>query len=566
MYLIGSLHHSLRNILEQNRPLFWAVLVFSFFINLLMLSIPLYLLQVYGKVIPSHSFDSLYFLTGMVTIALLVLAALERVRHKLFSSLGSYLNATLSKEVLETILQKSADKTSPKSIKGLVHMDAVQRFLSGSQVSALLDVPWTPLYLLILFLLHPVLGLVVSVTAGFLVILGVVNEKVSRQLLKDSDNANKDSFDKAAHFADNADVVEAMGMRSNVLQRWHDIAAQTRLKQVQNTDMEMKIRSMLKFARLLLQVAVISTATWLILQGELAPGASIAAILLMRQAVTPLESSIQSWSQFIKAREAFFAINQYLHDNEKHKKALNLPSPAGRLALEDVGFRYSGTPHPVFDKVGLSIRPGEIIALTGKMGTGKSTLARVLVGLLEPSRGKVRLGDYDLALWDSRQLGPCVGYLPQKVSLFSGTVRENISRLQQTEVEKVIQAAKLVRIHDMIESWPDSYETDVGEGGEKLSGGQRQMIALARAIYGVPKIVVLDEPDAGMDKESLAALAITLQHLKNKGSMIIIITHNHDMQRFADTVYELSRGRLKRIDPEEEKKQTSKVVDFVRKA
>ncbi|MEB4589956.1 ATP-binding cassette domain-containing protein [Candidatus Thiothrix sp. Deng01] len=565
MYLIENLHPSLQKILDQNAPTFRAILVFSFFINLLMLSIPLYLLQVYSKVIPSHAFDSLYFLTGMVMVALSVLAALERVRHKLFSKFGAFFDEMINQQVLETILKKSADKAAPKSIKGLVHLDTVQRFLSGSQVIFLLDIPWTPLYLSILYLLHPVLGIVVSLAAVFLIILGLINEKVSRQLLQDSENANKDRFDKAAHFASNADIIESMGMRPNVLDRWGSIAEQTQGKRAKNSTLEMHIRTTLKFSRLLLQVVVVSVATWLILNKELSPGSTIAAVLLMRQAVTPLESAIQSLSHFIKAREAFFGINEYLHDGEKFKKPLNLPAPTGKLVLESVGFRYSGSPQPVFDKVNLTITPREIIALTGKMGTGKSTLARILVGLLEPSRGKVHLGSHDLSLWDSRQLGPHVGYLPQKASLFSGTVRENISRLEQGEIEKVIQAAKLVRIHNMIENWPDSYEMDVGEDGQKLSGGQRQMVALARAIYGLPKLIVLDEPDAGLDKEGLASLAIALQLLKNKGSIVVIITHNPSMHRFADAVYELSSGRLKRIDDENSQKPT-KVVDFVRKA
>lgn len=533
----------LKTVLASYRRAFRAALVFSFFISLLMFSIPLYLLQIYDKVIPSRSTDTLIVLTVIVLGAILTLSILEATRRRIFRKAAADFELQIGQHLLSSAISKSSSRAT-SSVNVLKDLTRLRNFLSSSGLISILDLPWTPVFIAFLFYLHIYIGSLALIGSLILVGLAILHVITSRKSVIESDTLNKHSSETAKTYVNNADVIQAMGMQKQVLERWQDQNTTALLQSNAVNKNRACFTSLAKIVRLLLQVSVIFLAAWLIVQGQLTAGATIAGVLLMRRAISPIEGAIKSWKTFQKSRASLRNIEKYLKSSPTLKNHKSMPIPEGDLVLEKLIYRLKGEKHALLKGINLKIQAGEAIAVVGSTAVGKSTLSRLVVGLTQPTSGRVLLGGFELKLWTSDELGPHVGYLPQDVKLFSGTIRENIARLQSNDIEKVVEAAKMANVHDVVLKMPHGYETEVGEGGSLLSGGQRQRIALARAVYGSPCLVVMDEPDANLDDDGKAALAVAINKLKSRGAVVFVVTHQKQIRKFVDKVYRISSRGL----------------------
>ncbi|MGB5325351.1 MAG: type I secretion system permease/ATPase [Pseudomonadales bacterium] len=534
----------LRSCIDLQRKKIFAILSFSFVVNLLMLTIPLYMLQIFNRVLPSRSPDTLIFLTLIVGFCLFTLTLLENTRQSVLSRLGSWLDKRLGGFVLSGSISRSVDKCRPSSAQGLRDLATIRRLFSNGAIFPILDIPWTPLFLLVLFMLHPAIGAITLAGSILLFCLAYYNEVSTRALTLKASDSSAASLRYAASVLRNADAIQAMGMRNGVIATWdkqhnRNVELNSELQQRNH-----KATSISRFINVMLSVAVIFTAAWLVLNNALTAGGLIASILLMRRAVAPVERSISSWKILQNARAAFKNVDRRLNLAPEFSKHPPLPLPAGYLSVRNVSFSYSNRTTPTLQSVTLKVHPGEVIGLTGNTAAGKSTLGRLIVGLAEPDSGYVRLDGIDVSRWREEDIGPHIGYLPQSSELFAGTVEENIARMGSVISEEVMKAAQMAGVHEMILQFPHAYSTEIGEDGSFLSAGQRQRIALARAVYLGPKLLVLDEPDANLDVEGKIALASTIEIMKSRGAIIVFISHQEKVLRFADTVLRLRKGKV----------------------
>lgn len=538
-----SIHPYLRSITKSYKKGFKAVVVFSFFINLLMLAVPIYLLQVYDKIIPNNSSDTLYFLSAAVVLALVTLAALELLRSKILAKLGVWFNEKLGRHLLGSSIA-GAGGASQSSVNGLKDLAKLRDFTTSSALTSLLDLPWVPLYIAILFYIHPVIGSLVLVGALVLFGIAIVNELTTKPTIEETGESSNKTIDMAESLVRNADAIKSMGMRSRLISRWEKQQDESLTKKYEVDKKRAKTNALVKLIRLILQVVVIATAAILILKSELTSGATIATILLMRNAISPLERSIIAWRSVLNARSAYHKINKSLSLSPDLQAQNNSQFSRGALELDGVRFRYSGSKKALFYGINFSLQPGEAIAMVGASASGKTTLSKLLTGILTPSSGTLKLNGVDISTFDSEVLGNHIGYLPQSVELFSGTVRENIARMNEGSIEEVVYAAKLVGLHDTIMSFSEGYDTQIGENGVFLSGGQRQRIGIARAVYGNPSLVILDEPDSNLDVAGKVALVMAIRRLKAFKSIVIIITHHENIHQFVDKIYDLQKKRF----------------------
>ncbi len=534
---------SLSKALARCRISFLAVAIFSFGINLLTLIIPIYMLQLINNVIPNGSTNTLLLLTGIAVTGLIVLSALDGIRARIMMQIGYWLDQQIGGDVLGSSIQRSLRRGRAPSVQGLRDLATLRSFLTGSNLIPILDVPWTPIFIAVIFMLHPWIGVMTIAGAVMLFGLALANEIATRRKHAEASDSTDDTLDHAQAVTRNADVIEAMGMRGNVVRRWSKKNAAALALQSAASSRGAKVLAIAKFARMGLQIAVLGTGAYLVIKGQLTIGAMIACVLLMRRAVAPLERSISSWKSVVSARRAYDRVKRRLESAEKIDWRVPLWTPRGNVSVNALTYRPSSTSSTVLKRVSFELVPGEVLGAVGPSGAGKSTLAALLLGTLAPSSGHVRLDGIDIHLWDRTHLGPYLGFLPQNVELFEGTVRENIARMGDGNDETVVTAARLAGVHDMVVHLPDGYETEIGHDGAILSGGQRQRIALARAIYGEPKLIVLDEPDANLDREGQEALGNAILQLKQRGATIVLITHRREMLQYTDKILMLARGR-----------------------
>ena len=415
-----------------------------------------------------------------------------------------------------------------------------------------MDAPWTPIFIVVIFMLHPLLGWISL--AGALVLFGLAfsNELATRGLLVRAGGASVGALRQAEAAVRNADAVEAMGMMPALIRRWHASNAEALALQSDASMRSGVITALSKFARLALQIGILGTGAWLVILNELTPGAMIAGSILMGRALAPVEQAISTWRSMIAARGAYERVKEQLDESEPRGRAMPLPPPSGRLSVEGVSFVHPGAEAPTLRAVSFQLQPGETLGLIGPTAAGKTTLARLLVGNLVPRAGHVRLDAMDVARWETEDLGRHIGYLPQDVELFGGTVRENIARMDVGDAEAVVAAARLAGVHDMVLRLPKGYDTEIGEGGTALSGGQRQRIALARAVYGSPRLIVLDEPNANLDGEGEEALVKAIGVLHDEGVSIVVIAHRPSILQTADQVLVLKAGAVQGLGPRDE--------------
>jgi ATP-binding cassette subfamily C protein/ATP-binding cassette subfamily C protein EexD len=431
--------------------------------------------------------------------------------------------------------------------QSLRDVDSMREFVVGAGIIAFCDAPWVPIFIAACFLLHPWLGIVALIGALVIFALALANELATRSILSEASGASVEANTYVSASINNAETVHAMGMSSAMLDRWGSAHRNVLRLQARASDRAGSIMGAFKAVRMSLQVAILGVGGYLVIHGDLTPGAMIAASILMGRALAPVEAAVGQWKQFVGARTAWKRVQAILNNVPVENKSMSLPTPKGAINLEAVVVVPPGGRSATLKGVTLAIEPGEVVAVIGPSGAGKSSLARAIVGVWPVVQGSIRIDGSDIVHWNSEDLGRHMGYVPQEVELFSGTVAENIARFGEVVPDEVIRAAKMCGAHEMIQRLPDGYSTMVGDGGRNLSGGQRQRIALARALHGSPAVIVLDEPNASLDTEGEAALTEAIVAARASGSTVIVISHRTALLNHVDKVAVIMDGTLRRF-------------------
>ena len=529
--------------LRRYRAFFLYAGFFSFFINLLLLVPALFMLQVFDRVLASRHEETLVLLTILTVGALLTMMVLEVIRLMLLARAAVTVDKQLGPKLLATSLHSARDPAASENLLGMRDLATLRSFLAGPGILALFDVPWLPVYLLVIFLFHPLMGVVATLGALALFALARLNERLTRTPLERLQEAGR----RAGRFVDeglrNATVVGALGMVAGLTRAWSRLNQNVIDSQLASSYRAAQINAAIKFMRQFVQVAMLGTGAWLVIERDVSPGVMIAATILLGRALAPMETMIAGWRSLVDARNAAARLREVIDARESPEQPTALPASKGELTVDKVTFIRAPN-HHILKGVSFTLRPGESLAILGPSAAGKSTLARLIVGVWKPTTGIVRLDGADVSAWERGALGPHIGYLPQDVELFAGTVSANIRRLGERDDEAVTRAAMRAHAHRMILQLPNGYDTEIGEGGRLLSGGQRQRIALARALYGSPRLVVLDEPNANLDEEGELALMHTIRALREEQVTVVLVTHRPAIVAKMDKVLVLREGAV----------------------
>ncbi len=507
------------------RSAFRSVGVFSAVINLLMLVPSLYMLQVYDRVMTSQNETTLLMLTLMVLGAFLLQAGLEFVRSFMLVRVGAQLDMQLNQRIYTASFEQQLRRGGGNASQALADLNTVRQFVTGQGLFAFFDAPWFPIYLVVIFLFDWVLGVFAVCGVATLVLLAWANERVSRQPLAEANSMAVTAGQLANNNLRNAEVIEAMGMLPALMERWFALHGRFLQLQADASEKAGIVMATTKFFRTALQSLILGIGALLALEGRITPGMMMVGSVLMGRALAPVEQLIGVWKTWSSTRSAWQRLSELLAAHPPRRDAMSLPAPQGHLALEGVVAAPPGGSTPVIRQLSLQLPAGEVLGIIGPSGSGKSTLARLLVGVWPSAAGSVRLDGADVYQWNKAELGPHLGYLPQDIELFAGTVGENIARFGPVDAERVIEAARRAGVHDMVLRLPKGYDTALRDGGEGLSGGQKQRLGLARALYGDPALVVLDEPNSNLDDAGEQALATALQDLRQRGKTVVVISH-----------------------------------------
>jgi ATP-binding cassette, subfamily C, bacterial exporter for protease/lipase len=504
---------------------FWTVGTFSAITNLLMLVPSLYMLQVYDRVLASRNEMTLIMLTVLMLGAYLLMSGLELVRSYVLVRVGARFDLNLNKRIYTASFEQNLKHAGGNAGQALSDLTTIRQFLTGNGLFAFFDAPWFPIYLAVIFFFEPALGWFALGGTLVLVILAYVNERVTKKPLGEANSMAIASTTMATNNLRNAEVIESMGMLPNLIGRWYKTHGKFLQLQAEASEKAAKVASATKFVQVSLQSLVLGYGALLVLENRMTPGMMIAASILVGRALAPVQQVIGVWKSFSGTRSAFGRLSHLLEANPARAAGMPLPKPQGAMSVESVTAGPPGAKLPVIKGLSFNIMPGDVLGVIGPSGSGKSTLARLLVGVWPATLGKVRLDGADIFQWNKGELGPHVGYLPQDIELFGGTVSENIARFGEIDSEKVVLAARRAGVHDMILHMPEGYDTKLGDGGAGLSGGQKQRIGLARAMYGDPSLIVLDEPNSNLDDVGEQALVQAVLDLRQRGKTIVLITH-----------------------------------------
>ena len=529
----------LQQAIAGGRNIFWIIGLFSFFINLLMLVGPFYMLQVYDRVLTSGSIPTLIFLTIAAVGLNLVSALLEWLRSRILIRLNGRLEKSLRQSLFAGLFKSGGRDSQP-----LKDLETTRGFISGNGLVTFFDAPWAPIFLTLIFVFHPLLGFIATLGAVFLFLVAVLTELLTRKVLikSSTDTGAANKFVEGALL--NREVVMALGMLPGMYAKWHEKYEGGHAAQALAADRSGMLNAIAKFIRPVLQIAMLGTGAWLVLNQEVSPGVMIASSIVMGRALAPVQGAIGSWKGFVLARSAYSRLKEFYSGLEDVKLQSSLPKPKGHITVE----RAVGAPPrsevPVIKGISFNIPAGSSLGIIGPSASGKSTLARLLTGVWAPTSGKVRLDGVDISKWDHQELGPNLGYLPQDVELFDGTVLDNINRFSDGDPAIAIEAAQKAGIHEMILALPNGYDTLIGPMGSVLSGGQRQRIGLARALYGNPALIVLDEPNSNLDSDGEEALKSAILRLQEKSQTLVIISHRPAIINVVDHVMILKSGMI----------------------
>ena len=533
------------------RDALFLVLVFSFFVNLLVLTSPIYMMQVYDRVLVTGQVETLLLLSLIVLVALAVLGLLEGVRGQLLTRLGRYLDLALRDPILLHAVARSQATGTPNR-KIIDDLGQVRSYLGSPAILPFIDGPWVPFFVAITFMLHPWLGVLSLTSAALLVAMTLVNDYLSRRLVRDAAAQQAIASEFAMQAMQNSEVVHAMGMRDAVGARYRKhVEAQSQANQ-RAGDIGAIFQAATKTLRIAVQSAALGLGAYLVIKGELTPGGMIAASIILGRALAPIEQGIGSWRQFVGARDAYKDVREFLSAIPADDGRIALPDIKGRISVEDVTYKLPDADRPILRRISFTIEPGQVMALVGPSASGKSTLCRLLVGAAMPTLGSVRLDGAEVTSLNAADVRRSIGYMPQTVELFAGTVKDNIARLDRVDEQAVVEAARLAGCHEMILRLDGGYETEIGPRGAFLSGGQRQRIGLARALYGMPRVLVLDEPNSNLDQEGETALIEAILAAKRAGVTVIVVNHRSTLLNPVDKLGVLRDGMLERFGDRDE--------------
>ncbi len=541
-----SADHLLKQAFRQARPPLLSVALFSLFINLLMLTAPIYMLQIYDRVLVSRSVDTLLLLTAVALGALVIFCILEVLRARVLVRVGSRFDQGLANPLFQTTMRSNT------GIQPLRDLEAIRGFLTGTPLLALFDVPWTPIYIALIYVLHPWLGHLALVGAVLLFGVALANDLLIRAPLKRAGGETSLAHQFADSTSRNRDAIEAMGLLPGLTRVWHRWHEAGIAFQALASDRAGFVTGSAKFLRITLQIGILGVGAYLAINETISPGVMIAAAIISSRAMAPVEASISGWRSLLTTREAHDRLRSHLEAHAPTGESMPLPAPKGQVDFNNV---YAVPPNgdsPILSNASFRFLPGTSIGLTGPSAAGKSTIARLMVGVWRPASGEVRLDGAELSQWQPEQLGPYIGYLPQDIELFAGNVGQNIARFSELDPATVVEAASLAGAHEMILDLPDGYETYIGPGGENLSGGQKQRIGLARAFYGNPPLVVLDEPTSNLDAAGEASIRNAVNSLKQRGSTVVVIAHKPTLVAGVDFMMVVQKGSITHFGPTKE--------------
>ncbi|MDX2290117.1 MAG: type I secretion system permease/ATPase [Hyphomicrobiaceae bacterium] len=531
------------------KPALVTVMIFSVFCNVLLFVGPLYMLQIYDRVLSSRNEGTLIALTVISVFLLIAYSGLDMLRSRLLVRAGFRFDEALNASLFRTALASSLANRSAAPASSLRDMDTVREFWTGSGVITMCDAPFAPVFVAVCFLFHPLLGVVALAGAVILFAFAVANEYATRQSLTDAGKRSTEANYYAQSSMGNVEVIHALGMQTAIHKRWADRHVEALGYQATASDWAGVIMASTKFVRQTLQIAILGAGAWLAIRGDISPGMMIAASIMMGRALAPVEQSVGQWKSFMAARNAWSRLTQLYERAGEQPARTPLPAPKGNVAVDGLVVTAGPQGKPILRGITFAVQAGEVLAVIGPSAAGKSTLIRALVGVWQPAAGIVRLDGSDLRHWDPERLGAHIGYLPQDIELFAGTVAENIARFRDDPPELVVEAGMLSGAHQLVQQLPQGYDTPIGEQGASLSGGQRQRIGLARAVYGGPKLLVLDEPNAHLDRVGEASLIAAIQRCKERGTTVIFATHTPALLTAADKVLALRDGQLHMFGP-----------------
>ncbi|SJM94131.1 type I secretion system permease/ATPase [Crenothrix polyspora] len=534
------------------RHSFMSAAIFSLFINLLMLMPSVYMMQVYDRVLGSNSISTLIMLTLLVVVLFITLGALEWIRSQILIRVSARFDLLLNERLYRVLFRQALATGGKSSTQPLNDLLALRQFLTGQGLFAFFDAPWIPIYIGLLFLFHSSFGYVAIGSAILLILLAIWNEKATHDDLEKANRVSVESSNMTSRNLRNAEIVHALGMLPALMSRWKEKQQQLIILQATASEKAGLISALSKTYRVTMQSLILGLGAWLAIDKEISPGLMIGGSILMGRALAPIDLMIGTWKQFLSARTAYERLNTILAQYPAEAERMPLPTPKGALRAEQAVIVPPGSKTAVIKGVNFSIEPGVFVALIGPSASGKSTLARALLGIWPTANGAIRFDGAEISNWDRALIGPHVGYLPQDIELFDGTIADNIARFGELDSEKIVAAAKATGVHDMILHLAQGYDTEIGSTGGALSAGQRQRIGLARALYGSPVLVVLDEPNSNLDEQGEIALSQALAGLKQRGCTVIVITHRMGVLGFTDRIMILNDGLLAMDGPRDE--------------
>lgn len=543
----------LRDALKTGRGLFWSVFVFSIFINLLMLTGPLFMLQVYDRVLGSHSEETLVALSILVTLLFIIMGVLDYARGRVAGRIGARFQTLLDKRVFEILLGRAVSgRERSRPATGLKDLEAVERFVASPVFFAIFDIPWTPVFIAAIFVFHPLLGWLSVAGGAVLVAITIANQIFTRKPVALASGATMEADSMAEELRQEAETVRGLGMRAAALDRWKSRRNEALSQNIASSDLTGTFATFSKTFRFFLQSAMLAAGAWVVLKGEMTGGAMIAGSILLGRALAPIEAAIGQWPLLLRARQGWSSLKELLGAQAIEPARTPLPRPRAILEAHQITVVPPGEDSATLRMLSFRLEPGKALGVIGPSASGKSTLARVLTGIWRPAAGVVRLDGASLDQYGEDALGEHIGYLPQDVVLFNGSIAENIARLSKPDPRKVVAAAQKAGAHEMIKLMPQGYDTVITKNGGRLSGGQKQRIGLARAMYGDPVLLVLDEPNSNLDSEGSNALNAAIRAMKADGRSVIIMAHRPAGIAECDLLLVIDKGARKAFGPRDQ--------------
>jgi PrtD family type I secretion system ABC transporter len=537
----------------QSSGLYWVVALFSMFANLLMLTGPMYMLQVYDRVLGSKSYETLIALSLLVLFLYGIMGILDFTRGRIMARVGASFQSALDRRVFDAVIRKSAVAPDLQTQSGLNDLESIQRFITSPVLLAFFDLPWTPIFIAGIFLFHPMLGWMAIGGAVLLILITLLNQFLSRRPQQAAGIAGQQATTMSNQISEEAEMVQAMGMRDAAFTRWEKSRNIALTNQIKATDVSGGFSSLTKTLRLFLQSAMLGLGAYLVLQNEMTPGAMIAGSILLGRALAPVEMMLNQWALVQRAGKGWENLTELLGTVPAEQPRTPLPKPKARLIAKSLTVVPPGEKTAALRGLAFELLPGQALGVIGASGAGKSTLARAVTGVWRPAGGSLRLDAAALEHYEPSILGQHIGYLPQRIQLFDGTIAENIAKLADApDAELVVQAAKAAAAHEMILELPNGYDTRVSAAQSRLSGGQMQRIGLARAMYGEPVIVVLDEPNSNLDNTGSEALNVAIRGIKARNGAVLIMAHRPAAIQECDVLMVLDKGAVTAFGPRDE--------------